>query len=294
MAKLLPTRTGRHLEFEEYGDPAGHPAIFFHGLIGSHHQASYIAGQARQHGLRILAPNRPGVGHSEFVARRTALEVVPDVEDLVGALGLDEFSVIGISGGTPYALAALRSLGPRIRTATIISGMGPTRLRGGLAGMDRRRRAALEVGSRFTALAHNEARRWAGRFRAEPERFLRRLIATWPAPDQAIFRREDVFALFLLDLHQVFSVGSGPETFAQDLSLYRNWGFSLASLPSETCVTVWHGAEDTIVPPAMAWAMARAIPRGELHVLPGGHFVAISISDQIVHRLKQHLEDTSK
>src|SRR4051812_23549228 len=106
MSKLFVMRTGRALEVQEYGDPTGHPAFFFHGLIGSHHQASYIAEQARENGLRIIAPNRPGVGRSEFVDRKSPLEAIADVEDVAAALGLGQFSVIGISGGTPYALAS--------------------------------------------------------------------------------------------------------------------------------------------------------------------------------------------
>ena len=161
MSKLFVMRTGRALEVQEYGDPAGHPAFFFHGLIGSHHQASYIAEQARENGLRIIAPNRPGVGRSEFVERKSPLEAVADVEDVAAALGLGQFSVIGISGGTPYALASLYRLKDRITTVTIISGMGPTTLPGALRGMDRRRRMALELGSRYPKLAR-------GRFRSGP------------------------------------------------------------------------------------------------------------------------------
>src|SRR5206468_10678089 len=110
MGSTLVMRSGRSLEVREYGDADGHPIFFFHGLIGSHHQASYIDDQARRHGLRIIAPNRPGVGRSDFLTRKTSLEVVPDVEDVILALKLGEFSVIGISGGTPYALATLLRL----------------------------------------------------------------------------------------------------------------------------------------------------------------------------------------
>jgi pimeloyl-ACP methyl ester carboxylesterase len=293
MSRLIPTRTGRLLEVEEYGDPLGHPAFFFHGLIGSHYQASYIAGQAREQGLRIIAPNRPGVGRSEFIIRRNTLETVPDVEDLAAYLGLSEFSLIGISGGTPYALAALYRLGDRVRTATVISGMGPMRLPGALKGMDRRRRVALELGSRLPRLARGRCALWAERFRAEPEQFLRRLVHTWPAADRALFDREDVFDLFLKDLHQVFSEGNGPVTFAQELRLYRNYGFWPAQLPRSPGVTLWHGSDDTIVPPAMSWAMSRALPRCELHLLPGGHFVAISISEQIILRLRRQLDSST-
>jgi pimeloyl-ACP methyl ester carboxylesterase len=291
---LITTRTGRLLEVREYGDPGGHPAFFFHGLIGSHHQASYIAEQATQHELRIIAPNRPGVGRSEFVERKSALEAVPDIEDLTAALQIDQFSVIGISGGAPYALACLLRLGPRIRTATVISGMGPMRLSGALQGMDRQRRIALEIGSRFPNLAKQESRRWGERFRAHPTAFLNRLVATWPASDQELFARQDIFELFLRDLQQVFIDGSGPETFAQELRLYRNYGFSPADLPQESYVTLWQGLDDVIVPPAMAWTMAQTLPRCEAHFVPGGHFVAITISDQIIARLKQHLDVTQE
>ena len=94
----------------------------------------------------------------------------------------------------------------------------------------------------------------------------------------------------MLDLQQVFTDGRGPETFAQDLYLYRNYGFSLRELPSEPCVTLWQGLDDIIVPPAMAWEMTRALPRCESHFVPGGHFVAIAISGRIVERLKQQLD----
>ncbi len=287
---LLPMRDGRKLEVREYGDPAGHPALFFHGLIGSHHQASYIDAQARRHGLRIIAPNRPGVGRSDFIARGSALDAIPDVQDLAEALGLGDFSVIGISGGTPYALAALYRLADRVRTATVISGMGPTRLPGGLIGMDRRRRLVLEVGSRSPSLAWRAFAVEAGHFRADPVRVLDRLVATWAPPDRRLFERREVFDLFLLDLHAVFGEGSGATTLAHELSLYRNYGVPLEGLPANTRVVLWQGLGDTIVPPSMAFAMARAIPNCEAHFVPGGHFVALEIADQIIARL-MHLLD---
>ncbi|MGC8640888.1 MAG: alpha/beta fold hydrolase [Isosphaeraceae bacterium] len=292
MTDLIATRTGRPLEVKEYGDPRGEPVFFFHGLIGSHHQAAYVGEQARQFGLRIIAPNRPGVGRSPFVERQNALEAVPDVEDLAAALGFQQFSVIGISGGAPYALACLHLLPSRIRTTTIISGMGPTRLPGALQGMDRRRRVALELGSRCPRLAKQEARRWGERFRKAPRAFLQRLVSTWAAADQALFQRSDIFDLFLNDLTQVFVDGEGPETFAQDLRLYRNYGFSPARLPANHHVTLWQGLHDIIVPPSMAWRMARILPRSEAHFVPGGHFVAVSISARIMARLRQLLDDS--
>jgi pimeloyl-ACP methyl ester carboxylesterase len=285
----VAVRQGRALEVREYGDPRGHPVFFFHGLIGSHHQASYVAEQAKRAGLRIIAPNRPGVGRSDFVARKTPLEAVGDVEDLAKALRIEEFSVIGISGGAPYALAVLYRLADRVRTVTVISGMGPSQLPGGLHGMDTRRRILLAAGSRYPQLARKAFQTAARRFHARPEHFLKRLLKTWTEPDQELFRRQEVFDLFMKDLHQVFANVNGPEGLAQELSLYRNYGFALGDLPTNHRITIWHGLTDNIVPPAMAWKMVQALPNAEAHFLPGGHFMAIETAGLIVARLGQQL-----
>jgi len=288
---LIAMRTGRRLEVREYGDDAGHPVFFFHGLIGSHHQASYISDHARQTGLRIIAPNRPGVGSSEFTERRSSLDTVDDVDDLARALELDKFSLIGISGGTPYALATLHRLAGRVRTVTVISGMGPMRLSGALRGMDRRRRIILEVGSRYRHLAKWGSQKASDRFQADPNRFLDRLIATWSIADRKVFQQRAIYDLFMKDLHQVFTEGRGPESLAQELTIYRNYGFSLGDLPVDKRVTLWQGLSDNIVPPAMAWKMARALPNCEAHFVPGGHFMAVDFAGQIIARLRQLLDD---
>ena len=288
---LLAMRDGRKLEIKEYGDAAGHPAFFFHGLIGSHHQASYISEQAGQIGLRIIAPNRPGVGRSDFIDRASAIDSVPDVEDVAKAFGLDEFSLIGISGGTPYALAALSRLAHRVKTVTLISGMGPMRLPGALQGMDRRRRIALEVGSRFPHVARRGFQKALERFRVSPEGLLDRLIKTWSVPDQQLFERKAVYDLFMKDLHEVFTMGAGPITLAHELKLYRTYGVSLRDLPPDKRIMLWHGLSDNIVPPSMACKMALTLPNCEAHLVAGGHFVAIDIAGQIISRVRQMLDE---
>jgi pimeloyl-ACP methyl ester carboxylesterase len=290
MDNTVVVKQGRPLEVHEYGDRRGHPAFFFHGLIGSHHQASYVADQASRAGLRIIAPNRPGVGRSEFVRRKSPLEAIDDVEHLARALGLDEFSVIGISGGAPYALAALYRLGDRIRSTTLISGMGPAHLPGALQGMDQRRRIILAAGSRYPRLARNAFRIASRRFHSHREAFLKRLVQTWAAPDQELFRRREVFDLFLKDIEQVFANPSGPEGLAQELGLYRSYGFSLEDLPANRRIVIWHGLTDNIVPPAMAWKMVQALPNAEAHLLPGGHFMAIESAGLIIARLMQQVD----
>jgi pimeloyl-ACP methyl ester carboxylesterase len=290
-ADNLSMRSGRSLEVWQYGDPSGHPVFFFHGLIGSHFQASYISESARRSGLRVVAPNRPGVGQSEFTKRTDAFEVVADVEDIATALGLDEFSVIGISGGAPYALATLQTLGQRVRTATLISGMGPLRLPGALQGMRRSDRIALELGARYPLIAMRQFGRWGETVRADPRRFLTRFLGQLVAPDQRLFRETGLYDLFLQDLTQVFVDGRGAESLAQELSVYRNFRPKFDRLPADRRVTLWHGLADDLVPPAMAWAYTRRIPNCEAHFVPGGHFVAYEIAELVIERLRRLLDD---
>src|SRR5262249_11907832 len=162
--------------------------------------------------------------------------------------------------------------GGRVRTVTVISGMGPMQLPGALAGMDLRRRLFLEVGSRYPHMAIRGFRKAAERFRANPEKLLDRLITTWSVPDQVIFRRREIYDLFLRDLHEVFTEGNGPEGLAQELVVFRHNGFSLKDLPSHPRIVFWQGLSDNIVSPSMAWAMIRTLPNSEAHFVPGGHF----------------------
>ena len=165
------------------------------------------------------------------------------------------------------------------------------RLPGALRGMDRRRRIALEVGSRFPDVGQARLSESTETVRADPEGLLDRLITTWSLPDQIVFERKDVYDLFMQDLHQVFTVGAGPITLAHELTLYRNYGVSLRDLPPDKRITLWHGLSDNIVPPAMACKMALALPNCEAHLVAGGHFVAVDIAGQIIARLRQSLDE---
>jgi pimeloyl-ACP methyl ester carboxylesterase len=199
--------------------------------------------------------------------------------------------VIGISGGTAYALATLFRLGRRIKTATVISGMGPMRLPGAVRSMDHRRRVVLEIGSRYPHLAERFFQTARFRFRKYRERFLDHLVTTWSVSDQRTFLRKEVYKLFMKDLEQVFIVGKGPESLAQELAIYRYHLLPVKELPADIRITLWHGLDDNIVPASMAWTMVNTLPNSELHLVPGGHFVAVDIAGQIIARLRQLLEE---
>ena len=99
--------------------------MVFHGLPGSHVQASLLDKHARRAGVRLIAPDRPGFGGSPPAPDRTILSWTHDVQQLADHLGLARFGVLGISCGGAYALACAHELGERLHYTGLIAGMGP-------------------------------------------------------------------------------------------------------------------------------------------------------------------------
>src|SRR3954453_12685143 len=61
---VIRLRDGRTLGFAEYGDPGGMPVICNHGGLSSRLDVAPAHESAKQHRLRLLAPDRPGIGLS--------------------------------------------------------------------------------------------------------------------------------------------------------------------------------------------------------------------------------------
>ena len=69
---------------------------------------------ARERGLRVICPDRGGIGGSAPLPGRTVRGYADEVLRLADALGLDEFAVLGYSCGGPYALSCAAGCGPRL------------------------------------------------------------------------------------------------------------------------------------------------------------------------------------
>ena len=116
---------GRELAWLESGDPKG-PAVFvFHGTPGSRLEVSCDQVPIISSGVRFIAVDRPGYGHSTFQRGRRLADWASDVTRLADHLKIDGFSVIGVSGGGPHAAACARFISERVLGAGIVSGVGP-------------------------------------------------------------------------------------------------------------------------------------------------------------------------
>ncbi len=64
VAHIIELEDGRELAFAELGDSDGTPVLGFHGTPGSRSQMALLDEPAREAGIRLIAPDRPGYGAS--------------------------------------------------------------------------------------------------------------------------------------------------------------------------------------------------------------------------------------
>jgi len=118
--EIIAFPNGRSLALAQYGIKTGEPVFFCHGWPSSRTMGELTDAAARDLGLRIISPDRPGIRGSSFHPQRTLLDWPPLLRELADRLGIDRFKILGISGGAPYALAAVWSLPERVRAAAVV------------------------------------------------------------------------------------------------------------------------------------------------------------------------------
>ncbi len=276
---VLRLADGRLLGYGDFGDPAGAPLMMFHGYPGSRISASIGHEAAARAGVRIIAPDRPGMGLSTFQPGRRIIDWPADVVQLADALGLGRFAVGGISGGGPYAAVCALRLAGRLNGAAIISGVAPFDTPDAAQGMNRMNRIMFTIAGRAPWLARVPMLLAQLALRS-PDRAIERSLAALPDADRAIMRRPDVRTAFVSDFVEAFRAGvRGP---AWELVLYaRPWGFRLEDIAME--VTLWQGEADRNVPAAMGRYQAAAIPRCRATFFPGeGHLLIIDRMEEIL------------
>jgi pimeloyl-ACP methyl ester carboxylesterase len=255
----------RRLGYAEFGDPHGKPVFYFHGFPGSRLEAEVVAKDAQRLGLRLVSVDRPGMGLSSFQPRRQILDWPEDVRRLADQLGFERFSVIGLSGGVPYAAACAYSIGKRMDNCILVSGLGPPEL--GMDGMKPIYRYLIYM-ARIVPVWLLRFVLWylGGRYRGSPEGEAH--LLDWyrsgsNEADMVILEDEEMGRLLIEAALEGFL--QGTKGLAWDAKLiFKRWGFSLQDITFER-VYLWHGEQDDLLPVAMAERMAAYIPHCRPH-----------------------------
>lgn len=273
----------------EYGDISGTPVVYFHGAPGSHIEAVAFDKPAVAAGIRLIVPDRPGMGTTPLTPHHhIVVEYADTVVALADHLELDRFAIIGVSGGGPYALACAHRLPDRVTTAVVVSSPAPLEASAADSAdrTIRRRRRLLMLLRHFPFLAQPIASRLSS-FAHKPGG-IAALVAQMSPPDRArIAADPEVAAELEANITEAFRQGSGG--VAADLqAVTRPWGFQLANITVP--VHIWHGAADNNVPVTDGRQLAAALPNARLDILPeAGHLLFVEQAEAILASSQESL-----
>lgn len=289
---------GRTLSYGIYGvrtASASLTVFYFHGFPASSYEAAIFDDAARAADIRLIAPDRPGMGSSTFQPDRTIPQWAPDVLALAdhAAIRADTFAVLGVSGGAPYVLACCAAIpSTRLKAAGIISGLYPASL--GLGGMLLEARLLLLLAPWSTLLV-GKMLGWglgsAAVDASDPgrlERLIDKAMRGRPGPDKEAWEKDEggLREMLTTSVRNAFQ-DSGARGAAWEARLFGNlWGFELADVKMlEGRLVLWHGDEDLNSPLAMVKKAHALLPGSELRIGKGEAHMSM-----LLHKLREALD----
>lgn len=272
---------GRELCYAEYGDPAGRPLMYFHGWPSSRLQGFPLDEVCKEYGVRLIAPDRPGVGKSDLQPERALQDWPEVVAELADYLKWDQFLVIGVSGGGPYAVATAAAFPERVERAAVVCGAPPLASFPDRSAMMWPYRALLAIRPRapFLIPALLEFSNWVSKYPVNKPPMSWAMKWTSPADRKAMENQEN-FEVVTRSFREGISPGMKGITIDGDIYT-SDWGidFEKITVPIE----FWHGDEDRNIPFEMVKEYASWIPSAEPHFLTGeGHYSMIDCAPREV------------
>ncbi|NES20365.1 MAG: alpha/beta hydrolase [Symploca sp. SIO3E6] len=280
--EVFTLEDGRRLTYQQIGEPQGQPVFFFHGSPGSRLESLSAQAAAIENHWHIIAPDRPGMGQSDFKPGYTLLDYTNDIRELADGLGFDTFGIMGHSGGGVTVLSCAYAMPERLNFALDLGGWAPVMV--------------PELKTQMTALDRFFAERCVPQ-RSPNQQNTTPLLFQLPFTLLGLAAKVLPPVTFIHLLHQSqyfcdadYGILSAPESAnalvqsvresfhqgrvgpAYDALLrYQDWGFDLAEI--EFPIHIFHGIDDISAPYSFATYKHHHLPNSQLHAYPQeGHF----------------------
>ncbi|KAF1961937.1 alpha/beta-hydrolase [Byssothecium circinans] len=271
---------GRKFGYAQYGSlsETAKAVFYIHGLPGSRMEGTWFHDLGLKLNARIISTDRPGYGWSSPHPDRKLLDYPKDLDCLAQHLGIEEYSVVGVSGGGPYALACAYGSPPeKLKSATLVCGLGPPDI--GMKGATLAHRSAFPHGWHYTPYWLN---RWFWRLEptgrvdlSDEERMALMLKPSrfkgMPEKDVPIFKDEDILQVMLRGSREAFA--QGYDHVLQDARIMcKDFGFRVQDIRKDLPMKLWYGKQDVFVPRLHADQIsARLDGRADCRVLDDTH-----------------------
>jgi pimeloyl-ACP methyl ester carboxylesterase len=258
--RLIELEDGAVIAYEEYGDANGVPVIFCHGWPSSRTMARLTDDPARELGIRIISPDRPGISRSSLRTDRKLSDWPLLVGRIADHLGIGDFRMLAISGGAPYAYATGVAMRERVRAIAIVCGAPPLAELGDTDGL-------LPL-YRWMLALHRTRPRLLRRlfYLARPILSLRPPIRFRPVLLKMLLLRpcdaeslRDAAAFETIFESQRRAWRASAEGVMADAQIYAQpWGFAIEDV--RVPVRLWHGKQDRAFSFHLAEELAKRLP----------------------------------
>jgi pimeloyl-ACP methyl ester carboxylesterase len=277
----LTLSDGKQMCWAEYGDSAGEPVFLFHGNPGSRLGWGAMPHSPFVPGTRIVAPDRPGYGQTEF--KRHALERWPaDVAELADHLGIDRFGVFGPSGGAPYALACAWQIPERLTSVGVFGAVGPY-VPEAIEGVQGPLELLWRIAKPLQWVVRVQMWVMSLMARRNPARFVRKLGSLeLGSGGQSVLDRPEILRLFSVDFPEAYRQGGLGSAY--DTTIPANWPIPLEEIHGR--ILLWHAEHDPLVG-NMTLYLAEHLEDADLRVLPReGHLWILDHMPEVVEALR--------
>jgi pimeloyl-ACP methyl ester carboxylesterase len=237
--------------------------VSFHGGLSSRLDAAPADSAAADLGIRLISPDRPGMGRSSFQPGRRLLDWPADVTELADALGLERFAVMGWSAGGPYAAVCAAVLGGRVTSVALLSSAIPLDQYGTTRGLTSDDRILLALVNRAPWLASAVMRITIAN--ASDTRLFNELARSLPAVDRAVIKEGSDPSTSVAFVRE--SMRQGTEGCLQDYRIFgAPWGFELEAVTQP--VAIWEGTDDHTGPPEYRTFLKSHMPQTTITLVP--------------------------
>jgi pimeloyl-ACP methyl ester carboxylesterase len=261
----LALSDGRTLHVYDTGPASGAADLtvfWHHGTPNIGAPPGPLLPRAAELGVRFVSHDRPGYAGSTPRPGRDVASAAADVAAVADALGIEQFAVMGHSGGGPHALACAALLPERVLGVVSGSALAPFDAEGldWFAGMAPAGAAELRAATEGRAAL--ELILSTSEF--DPEQFT-------PADHAAL---GGDWSWLISVVEPALASGIGPMV-DDELAYVAPWGFDPEQVSAP--VLVLHGEQDRMVPCSHGKWLARRCPASELWLRAGdGHVSVLS------------------
>jgi pimeloyl-ACP methyl ester carboxylesterase len=267
--RIVRLLDGRSVSYAQYGQPDGFPIVNAHGGLACRLDVAAADAVATAAGIRLISPDRPGVGRSDPQPGRTVDDWAQDVAGLLDLIDVDRFAVMGWSMGGQYAAAVGHALPNRVTRVAIIAGALPLTEPGVFDELPAMDRTLTRLSQRAPWLAAQWFRIMGFAAAAAPRLYGRLAARELGQADGAVLRDEGFPAFARMTREALRQPAGAVEEYR---AWMRPWGFAPEELT--VAVDVWAGKGDQLVNESWPHRLASRIPNATLNIRDGGHFMA--------------------